>query len=54
VTYNVNDAAGNSANEVVRLINVFQDTTAPVLVLNGASVINLEQGSSYTEQGATA
>ena len=30
------------------------DTTAPVLVLNGASVINLEQGSSYTEQGATA
>ena len=54
MTYNVNDAAGNSANEVVRLINVFQDTTAPVLVLNGASVINLEQGSSYTEQGATA
>jgi len=30
------------------------DTTAPVIVLNGAFVINLEQGDTYTEQGATA
>lgn len=54
ITYNVSDAAGNAAVEVLRTVIVEQDTTAPVITLNGASVINLEQGDSYTEQSATA
>ncbi|MFC0603351.1 immunoglobulin-like domain-containing protein [Winogradskyella pulchriflava] len=54
VTYNVSDAAGNAATEVIRTVNVTADTTAPVITLIGASVINLEQGDAYTDQGATA
>lgn len=54
VNYNVNDAAGNSANTVTRTINVAADTTAPIINLIGASTINLTVGDSYTEQGATA
>jgi hypothetical protein len=30
------------------------DTTAPVITLNGSSTINLEQGDTYSEQGASA
>ena len=30
------------------------DTTAPVITLNGNSVVTLFQGEAYTEQGATA
>ena len=54
VTYNVSDAAGNAATEVTRTVNVVQDTTVPVITLNGASTINLNLGDTYTEQGATA
>ena len=54
VTYNVSDAAGNAATEVIRTVTVTADTTAPVITLTGASTINLEQGDSYTDQGATA
>ncbi|MBR9913481.1 MAG: DUF5011 domain-containing protein [Algicola sp.] len=54
VTYNVSDAAGNAANEVVRTVNVLPDTTAPVITLNGASTIDLNLGDTYTELGATA
>ena len=54
VTYNVSDTAGNTATEVVRIVTVTADTTAPVITLTGASIINLEQGDSYSDQGATA
>ena len=54
VTYNVSDAAGNAATEVIRTVNVAADTTAPVITLIGASTINLLVGDTYTEQGATA
>jgi Metallo-peptidase family M12B Reprolysin-like/GEVED domain/Bacterial surface protein, Ig-like domain/MAM domain, meprin/A5/mu/Secretion system C-terminal sorting domain/Fibronectin type III domain len=54
VTYNVSDAAGNAAAEVTRTVTVIADTTAPVITLVGASTINLEQGDSYSDQGATA
>ncbi|MCF7561630.1 DUF5011 domain-containing protein [Sabulilitoribacter multivorans] len=54
VTYNVSDAAGNPATEVVRTVNVTPDTTAPVITLNGASTINVNLGDAYTELGATA
>jgi len=54
VTYNVSDAAGNAATEVTRTVTVIADTTAPVITLNGASTINLQQGDAFTDPGATA
>jgi len=54
VTYNVSDAAGNGAAEVVRTVNVNPDTTAPVITLNGSATVNLNVGDTYTELGATA
>jgi GEVED domain/Subtilase family/Bacterial surface protein, Ig-like domain/MAM domain, meprin/A5/mu/Secretion system C-terminal sorting domain/Fibronectin type III domain len=54
VTYNVSDAAGNAATQVTRTVTVNPDTTAPVITLVGASIINLNVGDTYTEQGATA
>ena len=54
VTYNVSDAAGNAAAQVTRTVNVTPETVAPVITLIGDSVIDLETGDSYTEQGATA
>ncbi|PQV45278.1 putative secreted protein (Por secretion system target), partial [Jejuia pallidilutea] len=54
VTYDVNDAAGNPALQVTRTVNVIPDTIAPIILLNGASIVNLNVGDIYTEQGATA
>ncbi|WP_299367458.1 immunoglobulin-like domain-containing protein [Winogradskyella sp.] len=54
VTYNVNDAAGNAATEVIRTVNVNADTTPPVITLIGDSTINLNVGDTYNELGATA
>ncbi|MBT8271363.1 MAG: DUF5011 domain-containing protein, partial [Bacteroidia bacterium] len=54
VTYNVSDAAGNAATEVIRTVNVNPDTTPPVITLIGPSVLNLNIGDTYIEQGATA
>ncbi|MCF6294919.1 MAG: DUF5011 domain-containing protein, partial [Flavobacteriaceae bacterium] len=54
VTYNVSDAAGNAATEVIRTVTVNLDTVAPVITLTGASTISLNVGDTYTEQGATA
>ena len=53
VTYNVSDAAGNNAVEVIRTA-VVSDTTAPVISLIGAATINLNVGDTYNELGATA
>jgi len=53
VTYNVNDAAGNSATQVTRTVNV-EDNTAPVITLLGANPLNLLVGATYTDPGATA
>ena len=54
VTYNVTDAAGNAATEVVRTVIVNPDSVAPVITLIGASTININVGDTYTDQGATA
>jgi len=54
VIYNVSDAAGNTATQVTRTVNVIADTTAPVITLIGAATIKLNAGGAYTEQGATA
>ncbi|TXE19028.1 DUF5011 domain-containing protein [Psychroserpens burtonensis] len=53
VTFNVSDAAGNDAAEVIRTV-IVSDTTAPVITLIGAATINLNVGDTYNEQGATA
>ena len=53
VTYNVNDAAGNSATAVVRIVNVV-DTTAPVIILTGTNPVVIEVNTIYVDAGATA
>jgi len=53
ITYNVTDQVGNSATQITRSVMV-QDTGAPVINLNGASVIQIDLGGTYNEAGATA
>ncbi|PNQ72866.1 hyalin, partial [Hanstruepera neustonica] len=53
VTYNVSDAAGNSAVQVTRTVNVV-DTTVPTITLNGLSTVTVEACGTYNELGATA
>jgi len=53
LTYNVNDATGNAATTVTRDV-IIADTTPPVITLTGNSTVNVEQGSGYTDAGATA
>ncbi len=45
---------GEVEDYTVNLMTAAPDTTAPVITLIGASTIDLDQGSTYTEQGATA
>jgi trimeric autotransporter adhesin len=52
ITYNVSDANGNNAVEVTRTV-IVSDTEAPVITLNGNSIIDIEVGSTYTELGAS-
>ena len=54
VTYNVSDAAGNSATQVTRTVTITADVTVPVVTLVGDATVSLELGSSYTDAGATA
>ncbi|MBA6316587.1 DUF5011 domain-containing protein [Cellulophaga baltica] len=56
VTYNVSDAAGNDATEVIRTVIVSDapDTTAPIITRNGPASISLTVGDVYTDAGATA
>ncbi|WP_282113891.1 immunoglobulin-like domain-containing protein, partial [Maribacter stanieri] len=53
VTYDVVDAAGNPADQVIREV-IVKDIEQPVILLNGGSIINLNVGDEYTELGATA
>ena len=53
VIYNVTDANGNVAVEVVRTVNVV-DTTNPVITLKGGSTVIIKEGDTYTDEGATA
>ncbi|MFL0810232.1 MAG: DUF5011 domain-containing protein [Agarilytica sp.] len=56
ITYNVSDAAGNSAQEVTRTVTVeeVQDTTPPVISLTGSASISITVGDSYSEPGYSA
>jgi len=53
ITYNVQDAAGNEAQEVIRAVDVV-DTTIPVINLKGNQTETIEVNSSYVDAGATA
>lgn len=50
LTYTATDNAGNTAT-TTRIVDVV-DLTAPVITLNGESIINLVQGDAYNEAGA--
>jgi len=52
IQYSVTDADNNTTT-VTRTVTV-QDTTSPEITLIGSAVVNVEAGTTYTEQGATA
>jgi len=52
ISYDVTDAAGNSAAQISRLVTV-ADTTPPVISLNSGSALTFDVGSTYVE-AATA
>ena len=52
ITYNVTDAEGNAAVEVVRKV-VVADTLVPVLTLNGDAEVTHEVNTDYSDLGAT-
>lgn len=54
--YNVSDAAGNTAAEVTRKVIVSEDPDVlkPVITLLGEPSVQLDNGASYTDAGATA
>ncbi len=53
-TANYTDACGNVADEISVTYTWTEDTDAPVVTLNGDAVVNICQGESYTDAGATA
>ena len=53
LSYNVSDASGNEAPEVIRTVHVV-DTMAPTLQLTGPNPVNLPVGGSYIEPGFSA
>ena len=53
ITYNVSDASGNAAVEVIRTVNVV-DITLPVISLLGDATVDIEVGTTYNDAGATA
>ncbi|MHC4756419.1 MAG: right-handed parallel beta-helix repeat-containing protein, partial [Planctomycetota bacterium] len=54
VTYDATDSWGNEAEQITREV-IVEDTTGPVITLNGSEMVVLECGiDSYVEEGATA
>ena len=51
--YNVKDASGNAAKELVRNVIVV-DSVSPIITLKGEPEIVIEAGYVYSDQGATA
>ncbi len=52
ITYTATDVAGNSST-ATRTVNV-TDQTAPVITVTGTNPASVTQGSTYTDEGATA
>lgn len=53
IRYNYRPERGSPAAEVTRVVNV-TDSLAPVITLNGDTVVKLEIGEAWTDPGATA
>jgi hypothetical protein len=53
IYYDAVDTAGNPAAQQSRMVTV-NDTTAPVIVLNGSNPDSVDQWTTYTDPGATA
>ncbi|MEE9304344.1 MAG: immunoglobulin-like domain-containing protein [Thiotrichaceae bacterium] len=57
ITYTATDLAGNKSTKT-RTVNVVEkmlpDSTAPVISLNGSTVVSVLKGTNYAELGATA
>ena len=53
LSYTVSDSSGNSADPVVRTVQVV-DTTSPVISLNGNTSINHTYQTAFIDPGATA
>jgi ribosomal protein L35AE/L33A len=49
IEYRKVDSSSNTSNILSRTVTVV-DTTAPKVILNGASTITIEAGSSFAEQ----
>ena len=54
LTYSVEDATGNAAVSVIRIVEITPDVTIPVITLVGESSITLERYTPYVDAGATA
>lgn len=54
VTYNAEDAGGNKALPIIRVVYVVKDKLPPVLTLNGSDTVYVEVFKNYVEDGATA
>jgi len=56
VLYNVSDASGNAATQVVRqvIVGTCADTTPPVITLNGTDPVQVNCGAVYSDAGASA
>ena len=54
ITYNVSDMAGNPAQEVTRVVMVIADVIPPVITLVGNDTVNVSEGTTYNDAGATA
>jgi len=52
VTYNITDASGNAATQIVRTVTIIEWDT-PVISLIGSWTVSIEKGSSYTDLWAT-
>ena len=53
LNFDVTDNAGNIAATVQRTVTV-EDTTAPVILLEGDANVSINEGDSYVDAGATA
>ena len=53
LTYDATDSENNVALSVIRTVNVV-DTTAPIITLLGDLTVTIQEGSTYTDAGATA
>jgi len=52
INYNANDGAGNAAVQVQRTV-IVQDTTLPVILLNGSPSVTVPCGGVYNDDGAS-